>query len=335
MPRRRKPAMSNDELNERQHVPIPVVLDTDAGIDDAVALALAAKSPELAVLAVTTTYGNTRLAAATRNARFVLRLAGRPDIPVFPGADAPLTRPLTTAPEIHGTEGVGDAPVPPAQQTEAIPDRRCLLNVLAAAERPVTLVTLGPLTNLALALSAEKDLVRTQVARHLGVFGSLRERGAATRWADFNAWCDPDAAHLVLRAGLDTVLVGLDVTRLVVLSATEIERLPSSPEPLVHWLGQTLRYYSESLRREARPSGCVVNDVLPVVELVAPGTLRCSRFALDIDLGDGEDRGRTYESPGGVPTMVATGIDVDRARRLLVRVLGEYRQDNPRSGGSA
>jgi inosine-uridine nucleoside N-ribohydrolase len=297
---------------------MPLVIDTDPGIDDVVALALAARSPELELLAVTTTYGNAPLSETTRNAKRLLKIADRRDVPVRPGADRPLRRPLVTAPETHGPTGVGYAEVRPAPPVEA--DPRALLDVLGALDRPAVLVTLGPLTNLAHALALDADLVRNRVSRHLGMFGNLCERGNTNRWADFNAWCDPEAAAQVLTGGLGTMMVGLDVTRRMTYSAEEIAAFETSPDPLARWLGAALRFYVEFHRGQEGLDGCVVNDVLPVGELLAPGLLTLAQFALDVNLGDGEERGRTTPTASGTATAVAMQVDVGTMRRLLLRV---------------
>ncbi len=303
------------------HTRLPIVIDTDPGIDDVVALALAARSSELEVVAVTTTYGNATLDATTRNARTLLQLVGRSDIPVRPGADRPVVRNLVTAPETHGPTGVGYAPVPEPEPTAANP--RVLLEVLAAAPARVTLVTLGPLTNLAHALEADPELVRQRVTRHLGMFGNIHERGNTNRWADFNAWSDPEAARVVLRSELPTEMVGLDVTRRMTLTAAEVQRLADSSEPHTAWLGHALRFYVEFHVAQERLHGCVVNDVLPLGEILSPGLLTLAQLPLDVNLEDGEHRGHTVESPDGVPTQVAVRVDIPRMRELLGRVFGE------------
>lgn len=297
------------------------IIDTDPGIDDVVTLALAARSPELTVFGVTTTYGTTTLDATTRNARALLDLVGRHDIPVRPGAAGPLERPLATAPETHGSSGVGYAAVPPTAAVR--PNPTVLVEILQDADRPVTLITLGPLTNLAHALLQDPDLVRRRLAQHIGVFGSIDERSAANRWADFNAWCDPEAAACVLHAALPTVMVPLDVTRRMVLSATEVARFVASRDPLVAWLGKALEFYVESFRSRYGMDGCAVNDVLPIGELMAPGLLTLAEHSLGIDLVDGENRGRTRRHPGGRSTLVAVDADILRMRELLRRVFGD------------
>ncbi|MBI4502789.1 MAG: nucleoside hydrolase [Gemmatimonadetes bacterium] len=302
-----------------------LIIDTDAGIDDVVTLALAARSPELEIVAVTTTYGNATLAATTRNTRTALALAGRPEIPVYPGAERPLRRPLVTAPETHGETGVGYAPVPEApipSASHAPHASHALLDAVSPAGRPITLVTLGPLTNLALALEADAAFMRARVSRHIGMFGTIEAVGNTNRWADFNAWCDPEATDRVLRAGLRTEMVGLDVTRRMIFSAKEVEGFAASPDPLVSWLGFALRFYVEFHRVQERLDGCVVNDVLTIGEILDPGLLAFQPMWLSVDLGDGDHRGHTRRAPEGAPVQVAMDVDVGRMRVLLTRVLG-------------
>ncbi len=295
--------------------PVSILIDTDPGIDDVVALSLAARSPELHVAGITTTYGNATLAAATRNASAVLALLEKP-IPIYPGSDRPLERPLVTAPDTHGPTGVGYAPV--GGEELVTPNPTVLLGLLEWSEQPVTLVTLGPLTNLAHALSVGPDLVRSRVRRHIGMFGSLHEQGNTNRWADFNAWADPEAVDIVLRAGLPTVMVGLDVTRRMELSAAQVEHLATSSDPLIAWLAKALRFYGRN--------GCVVHDVLPLGELIEPDLLTLAQVSLAVNLEEGVHRGHTMESPAGTPSQVALDVDMARMRALLARVFGEELQ---------
>ena len=296
-----------------------VVISTDPGIDDAVTLALAARSPEVEVVAVITTHGNAALAETTRNARAALALAGRPDLPVHAGSAWPLSRPPATGAAMHGPTGVGYAAVPPA--SPVTPDPGALLRILGAVTAPVTLLTLGPLTDLAYALDADAALVTRAVRRHIAMLGAFAERGAPDRFADFNAWADPEAAHRVLAAGLPTELVPLDVTRRMALPESEVVRLAASPDGLTRWLAAALRFSVEAHRAARGPEGCAVNDVLILGEALAPGVLEFEERRIAVDLDDGERRGHTREAADGVLIPVATRVDVARIRSLLERVL--------------
>ncbi len=304
-----------------QAAPIRLVIDTDPGIDDAVTLALAARSPEVEVVAVTTTFGNAALQETTRNARAILALAGRPDIPVHPGSDRPLARRPATGAAMHGPSGVGYAVVTPAPAVP--PDPVALLRVLRSMDAPVTLLTLGPVTNLAHALDRDAAAVRRAVARHIAMLGALVERGAPDRFADFNAWADPEAARQVLLARLPTVLVPLDLTRRMALRAEQVARLAASADALTRWLAAALEFSVEAHRAVRGVDGCTVNDVLTLGEVLAPGLLTLAERRIVLDLDDGERRGHTRERENGVPVQVATDVDVKRMRALLARVLVE------------
>jgi purine nucleosidase len=293
---------------------IPVVIDTDPGIDDTLALLLALNSPELDVRGIAVSYGNTVVEHAHRNTLEILRRTGK-RLPVAISARRPLVRPLATAHETHGVSGLGDAPVPEAG---VILDYvKPLERLLDEQPRPVALVTLGPVTGLALALRRDPAVVRAKVARHIAMIGNLRAAGNTTRYAEFNAWCDPEALGEVLRAELPTELVGLDVTRQFVLTGGEIERLGRMDDDLAQWLAGALRVYHRFHQQYEQLDGCVINDVLPIAELIAPGMLEFEAVQLSVDLEDGDARGRTRVDPKGARARMATRVRPEIARRLL------------------
>lgn len=283
------------------------------------ALALAARSPELRVVAVIAGHGNAALAETTRNARTVLALAGRPDIPVHAGSERPLSRSPVTAAAMHGSTGMGHAAVPPA--TVVTSDPSALIRILRAVTAPVTLLTLGPLTDLAHALDEDAAVVARAVVRHIAVLGAFGERGAPDRLADFNAWADPEAALRVLQAGVRTELIPLDVTRRMTLKAMDVVRLAASPDGLTRWLAGALQYSVEAHRALRGLDGCVVNDVLALGDLLEPGLLAFEERRIVLDLDEGERRGHTREAADGTMVRVATDVDVAGMRRLLGRVL--------------
>ncbi len=301
------------------HSPLPVVIDTDPGIDDTLALWLALTSPELDVRGVCVSYGNTVVENAHRNAVEVLRRLGR-RVPIAIGARRPLKRQLAVALETHGASGLGYAELPPAG---VILDYvKPLERLLAAQSQPVTLVTLGPVTSLAVALRREPDLVRAKVARHIAMIGNLEAQGNTTPYSEFNAWCDPEALRIVLAAELPTELVPLDVTRRLVLRGSEIERLGQTEHQDAKWLYEALRFYLEFHRRYENLNGIVANDVLAIVPLIQPDLVTFKDLRIAVDLEPGDNRGRTRIDPEGPRARVATDVRPQLVRELLfARVL--------------
>jgi len=304
----------SDATRPSSPVPLPLVIDTDPGIDDTLALYLALNSPELDVRGISVSYGNTTVENAYRNVVEILRQGGK-RARLAVGARRPIARSLRTARETHGATGLGYAAVPPAGVI--LDFVRPLERLLAEQEDRVTLVTLGPLTSLALALRREPELVRAKVARHIAMVGNLKAKGNTTKFAEFNAWCDPEALATVLAAELPTEMVGLDVTRQVVLSAADVSRLGASEAPRARWLFEALRFYVEFHRDHEGLEGCVVNDVLPIAALLEPTVLTFQPVRIAIDLNEDDRRGRTREAKDGVAALFAREVQVDAVRSLL------------------
>jgi inosine-uridine nucleoside N-ribohydrolase len=296
------------------------VIDTDPGIDDALALLLAARASAARLAAVSVTYGNTTLDRAARNARLVLARAPS-DAPVFAGWDRPLRRALVTAKETHGAEGLGDHGDLPAPEP-VTPSRRGLLDAIARAGGEITLVTLGPLTNLASALAEDAALVRRSVIRHVMMGGNVAEAGNTGPFSEFNVWCDPEAADAVFRAGLGTEMVGLDVTRRLVLPATAVATLATHSDPEARWLGHLLGFYVRFHEEYEGLRGAVINDPLAVALALTPAWGRAEPVPIAVDLGDGEDRGRTAVGGAGDPRVaVYRQVDLPAVHDLLLEHL--------------
>ena len=311
-----------EETGPPSPVPIPVIIDTDPGIDDCLALLLALNSPELDVRGISVSYGNTTIENAFRNAVEILRKVKRPPPPAPPppppvrvppgiGARRPLKRQLQVADDTHGPSGLGYAELPPAG---VILDYvRPLERMLQAQPQPVTLVTLGPVTSLALVLRANPGLVREKVSRHVAMIGTIEATGTQTRYSEFNAWCDPEALATVLAAEIPTEMIGLDVTRKIVIKGNEVERLAQSST----WLYDALRFYVEFHRKQEGLDGAVINDVLAIAYLLQPEILTFSDLRLSVNLEDGPSRGRTKLDAKGSFTRVAMEVQAPPVRRLL------------------
>ncbi len=298
---------------------LPVVIDTDPGIDDALALLLALASPELDVRGITVTYGSTVVEHAHRNAIALLRLAQK-RLPVGVSARSPLRRPLAVGRDAHGESGLGHAAVSAAGSV--LDYVRPLERVLADCAEPVVLVTLGPLTGLALALRREPGLVKAKVKRHIAMAGAVTTVGNITSYSEFNAWCDPEALSHVLAAKLPTELVGLDTTREMVLTGADVAHLGETDDPKARWLFDALRFYVAFHKEYAGLDGCIVHDVLPIAALIDPSVLSFRPMRLTVGLNDGDNRGRTSEAADGLHALVAEHPDARRVRTMLIeRVL--------------
>ena len=201
-----------------------IIIDTDPGQDDAVAILLALASPELEVLGLTAVAGNVPLALTQKNARIVCELAGRTDIPVFAGADAPLGRTLVTAEHVHGKTGLDGPPLP--DPTMTLQDGHAvdfLIDQLRAhPDGEVTLVPVGPLTNIAMAFQKAPDIIG-KVAEIVLMGGAYFEVGNITPAAEFNIYVDPEAADIVFKSGVPLVVMPLDVTHKALTSRARVD----------------------------------------------------------------------------------------------------------------
>ncbi len=285
----------------------PIVIDTDPGIDDALAILCALADPEIELLGLTTVFGNVSGAQASANARALLELAGA-RIPVAEGAARPLRRPPAPhATHVHGPTGLGAAGLPPPEApATGEPAHSALARI--AAERPgeVTLVALGPLTNLARALDAHAEIVDT-VRRVVVMGGAVRRGGNVTPHAEANIWQDPHAALRVLEAPWSVTLVGLDVTTRVILTPAHLapvaEAAPRAGGFLASAAETYFRFHAEALGL----AGCHLHDPTAVIAAVAPELLRTEALGLSVEL-KGLEIGRTRETGPG-PVEVALGAD--------------------------
>jgi purine nucleosidase len=299
-------------------MPISVLIDTDPGIDDAVALALAANLPDFNVVALTTVHGNTDVERGTRNARLVASITGI-EAPIIAGAAAPLVREARDARETHGPEGLGH--VIPAQSPEHENDGAAeAIIAQVRGHRKLTLCCLGPLTNIATAIAFAPD-----IADSLGpVFvmgGALGVPGTQTPTSEFNWWSDPEAADFVLHAGVDLRLVPLDVTRRIAVPGDAIRALVKAGihDQEARFWADALRFYADFHREYEHFDGCVVNDALAVALVANPLLAIWEEMRLDVSLNDDSNRGAVRRSAGGGRVAVATSVHAHQALSLIER----------------
>jgi inosine-uridine nucleoside N-ribohydrolase len=308
--------------------PTPLVIDTDPGIDDALAILLAVASPEVELRLVTTVHGNVELAQTTENALRVLHLAGRSDVPVAAGATASLIHPQPErAGQVHGSAGLGGVSLPPSPAgTDPRPTVVALADLLMSSPEPVTVAAIGPLTNIALLLRVFPEAA-ARIGRLVIMGGSAGRGGNVTAAAEFNIWADPEAAFAVLASPLPTVLVGLDVTLPTVLGEEDIARFAAAG-PIGSTAAAILRRYLDRARTAYGTSGVVVHDALALTEAIIPGTLDTVRRDVVVDTSLGAGRGQTLvdrRTVSAAPTAVEVAERVDSAAAvefLVTRLAG-------------
>ncbi len=316
-------------------MPVPVFIDTDTGIDDAVALALAARLEGVRVIGIATVHGNTETDRALRNAREVARRTGL-RAPIVAGAYAPLLRPAHPARETHGPEGLGY--VRPAEPPHREPDRAVALLANAARHHaPLTYCALGPLTNLARALDVDPTLPQA-----LGpVFimgGTLEVPGTQTRYSEFNWWSDPEAAARVVSARLDIMLVPLDVTRRIAIPGSAIATLAALGErdERARFWADALRFYADFHRRHEVFDGCVINDALAVALIAHPEMATWSAMRILVSCTSDERRGAVSRDDAGHLVRVATAVRAEDALALIGRqVFGQWLPEDALIPGAA
>jgi purine nucleosidase len=305
---------------------LPIILDVDPGIDDALALLLAVASPEIDLRAVTVVCGNCPLDQAAINARAVLALAGRPDVPVAAGADRPLLRPPMTALATHGPHGLGDARLPAPSQP-LVPGHAAELLVDLARRHPgaLTLVATGPLTNVALALRLEP---RLPALLRAGIImgGALRVPGNTTPVAEFNFAVDPHAAHIVLSSGLRPLLVPLDATHQALCTEAHLARVAEVGGPVAAFVSAATRFYLRFHEAYDRVRGCYIHDALALAAAFAPDLVTTQEVYVAVEtegrLAAGQSiadfAGRTGEAPN---VRAALTVDTERFLDLCVERL--------------
>lgn len=305
---------------------IPLIIDTDPGVDDAVALLLAAASPEVELLAVTTVYGNVELGRTTDNARRLLALAGRPDVPVAAGAARPLVRPQPTrAADWHGADGLGGGAAALPEPTTALHPRGAvdvMAELLRASSTPVTIAAIGPLTNVALLLAVHPELL-ANVGRVVVMGGSMTV-GNTTGAAEFNIYSDPEAAQRVLcRPELAVTMVPLDLTVRCAVPGGWLDALAHAG-PRCAALAGLVGHYRARYTERYGFDGVALHDAVAVLEAAVPGTLSTAALALEVACDLGPARGATVVDRTASAATVAVARDTDIAA-LHATVLNRLR----------
>ncbi len=299
--------------------PKRILIDTDPGIDDSLAILLALASPELQLDGLSVVHGNCSVENALANGLGVLELAGAREVPVARGFSLPLVQPSLLAPETHGNAGIGYARLPP---TTAKPVEQhsvdFLIERILSAPGEMTLVCIGPLTNVAVAIRKEPRIIQA-VKDVIIMGGAIRHQGNTTPLAEFNVFVDPHAAHIVYHSGMPITLVPLDVTYQCALTRADVDRLLQVHSPITTFIADSTRFYMEYHDSYQKIEGCIINDPLALALAFAPELCDYEEHYVDVDISGGVSMGKTfadfYHATHEPPNMkVALGV---RARDFL------------------
>jgi purine nucleosidase len=308
-------------LIERTMSTYRIVIDTDPGIDDALAILLALAAPEIDLAALTVTFGNCALPDAVRNALGVLALGGGADIPVAAGAAGPLLRPVLTAPETHGASGLGYARLP-ATTAQPVAEHGVdlLIREILAAPGKVTLVAIGPLTTVALALRKEPRMAQA-VQQVIIMGGALQAPGNVTPLAEFNIYADPHAAAIVLHSGMPITLLPWDITRDILLTQAAVDALQALPGPLPQFIADATRFYIDFHREHFGLAGCSINDPAALALVFAPHLARLQPVYVDVEIASATTLGKTvadFMNVSGKPANIQAVVEFDTATFLTL-----------------
>jgi purine nucleosidase len=274
--------------------PKRILFDTDPGIDDSLAILLALASPELSVEGISVVHGNCSVDQALRNALGVLQLAGTSGIPVSRGFALPLVQPSLLAPETHGNAGIGYATLP-AITAQPVSQHSVdfLIEKIMSAPGEISLVCIGPLTNVAVALRKEPGIIKA-VREVIIMGGAIRHQGNTTPLAEFNVFVDPHASHMVYHSGMPITLVPLDVTYQCALTRADVARLQRLDSPISRFIADSTRFYMEYHDAYQKIDGCIINDPLALALSFAPGLCDYEEHYVDVDLSGGVSLGKTF-----------------------------------------
>ena len=306
--------------------PLPLIIDSDPGLDDALAIGLAAASPELDLLAVTTVGGNADVHRCTENALRLLHAYGRDDVPVAEGAAGALLGSVVRATEVHGESGIGNTTLEPSPSA-ARPEGAVALiaRLLAESREPVAIAPIGPLTNIAILLRQYPSLI-DRIA-HVCLMGGSIGEGNTTASAEFNIVADPEAADVVFRSGVPITMIGLDVTHQALLDRESVDELRATGTRSAAIAAELTAFALDRNLEWSGSSTTAIHDAVAVAHLMVPDLVSVARYHVAVDTTQGPARGRTVcdglpyrlKRDGRAPNA-DVGIVIDRGRfaRLLI-----------------
>jgi purine nucleosidase len=300
-----------------------IIFDTDPGIDDALALLLLAASPEVELLAITVTHGNTSQDKCLRNALQLVELAGITHVPVARGASEPLVKELSVAEETHGDGGLGYAQLPPSsQKPDGLLAHDLIIDLVEKNPGEITLLCVGPMTNIALAF-LKKPSIAGKVKKIISMGGAIHYPGNATPQSEYNVFCDPEAFDIVLNAGIECILVPLDVTYKCIFTTEHLARITKARSDVKKFIDDSTRFYMEFHASHQSIQGCAINDPLAAALLIDPTLVHNRDYFVSVELLSPTSKAKTIADHYGAlkkapNAKVSMDVDVERFINLFI-----------------
>jgi len=308
---------------------IPVIIDVDTGIDDAMALVLALQSDKLDIRGITTVAGNQTIEKTTRNTLDVVEYFGRIEIPVAMGAKQPLIRPQVLAAYAHGESGLGTAVLPKAKkQPEELDAVSFIKKVLEESDEQVTLVPTGPLTNIAILLKAYPH-IKNRI-KEIVLMGGGAFVGNYNAAAEFNIFVDPEAAQIVFNSGVKLVMCGLDVTLKAIVTPEDINTIRAIGNKASDFIAEAVEFYMDMYKKSTVFTGCAIHDAVTITYLIAPELIKTRQGIASIDIDGKESYAATvcdfrpWRNKEKDNALVCVDIDREAFVNLLVDACKNY-----------
>lgn len=310
--------------NDSMTFPTPIILDCDPGHDDAMAILLAAASPAIELLGITTVSGNGSLDKVTYNAQRICALANI-DVQIAKGANDPLAGKASAAPTIHGVSALDGAELPePTSELSSLPAVELIAELIRNCDRKVTLIPTGPLTNIAMFLQAHPELYDR--IEHISFMGGSTERGNWTPYAEFNIWADPEAADIVLRSGLPLIMSGLNVTHQALATPEILSRISSLDSKLAHTIADLLNFFADTYRNVFGMPDPPVHDPVALAIIIDMSVAKLVSAPVSVELTGKLTRGATVVDLHGTTGQkanvdVAMELDVEKFWNMLIEAI--------------
>lgn len=308
-----------------------IIIDTDPGIDDAIAILFALVSNKIELKAITTVAGNVDVEKCTKNALKILEMVGRTDVPVVEGACKPLVKRLRTAEYVHGIDGLGNTNL--AESTYKPLDVNVVdffVDTILKNREPITIVPVGPLTNIALSLIKEPKIA-DKINEIIFMGGTAGSYGNVTPLAEANMYCDPHAAKIILQSGISTTMVGLNVTQKPLVFKKHLKKIYQKKSPISEFIIKILNHYIAVHKKFFKIDGCAIHDALAVAVAINRNIVKTKKLYVDVELNEGLTQGATivdYYGVLGKESNIDVCVDVDSELFLsmLLNNLQKYQE---------